>query len=103
MKSIMLACNAGMSTSMLVARMKEAAKKQGLEYDIFAVPLSEVSNHVAAKDVQVILVGPQVKHVVPDLKKQYEPGIVVEAIDMRDYGMMDGEKVLKTALSYMEE
>lgn len=31
MKHILLVCNAGMSTSMLVNKMKEEAKKQNLE------------------------------------------------------------------------
>ena len=42
MKTIMLVCNAGMSTSMLVTKMEKAAASQGVEAKIFAVPVSEV-------------------------------------------------------------
>ena len=42
MKTIMLVCNAGMSTSMLVTKMEKAAASQGIETKIFAVPVSEV-------------------------------------------------------------
>lgn len=34
---IMLACNAGMSTSLVVAKMQDAAKAQGKDYKIWAV------------------------------------------------------------------
>ncbi|MGM9904871.1 PTS sugar transporter subunit IIB, partial [Lactobacillus sp.] len=40
-KTIMLCCSAGMSTSMLVKKMQEAAKKDGLDYEIFACPAAE--------------------------------------------------------------
>ena len=33
-KTIMLACAAGMSTSMLVKRMQDAAKAEGKDYEI---------------------------------------------------------------------
>ncbi|HER9715774.1 TPA: PTS sugar transporter subunit IIB, partial [Streptococcus pyogenes] len=41
MKSIMLVCNAGMSTSMLVTKMQKAAQVCDLEVSIWAVPVSE--------------------------------------------------------------
>lgn len=41
MKHILLVCNAGMSTSMLVNKMKEEAKKQNLEVEIEAKSLTE--------------------------------------------------------------
>ena len=34
---IMLACNAGMSTSLVVAKMQDAAKAQGKDYKIWAI------------------------------------------------------------------
>ena len=41
MKNIVLCCAAGMSTSMLVQRMKDAAQKKGIEVSIKAVPVAE--------------------------------------------------------------
>ncbi|MGC4431352.1 PTS sugar transporter subunit IIB, partial [Streptococcus suis] len=40
MKHIMLVCNAGMSTSMLVTKMQKAAEETGGEATIWAVPVS---------------------------------------------------------------
>ena len=41
MKKILLACNAGMSTSLLVSRMEKAAKEKGIEVMITAVGVLE--------------------------------------------------------------
>ena len=97
MKTIMLVCNAGMSTSLLVNKMKAAAAEIDNEtFDIFATPLSGVKNEVEVKPVDIILVGPQVRF--KELKEKYEPEIVVETINVQDYGMMNGSNVLKAAL-----
>lgn len=47
--TIMLACAAGMSTSLLVTKMQAAAKKQGIEATIFAVPVSEAKSKLKSK------------------------------------------------------
>ncbi|RLK63449.1 PTS sugar transporter subunit IIB [Atopobacter sp. AH10] len=103
MKTIMLVCNAGMSTSMLVTKMKKAAMEKGVDVEIFAIPVSEVAEQVASKAIDVILVGPQVKFMVSQYKKDYEPKIKVDSINMQDYGVMNGEKVLETALKMLAE
>ena len=55
MKTIMLVCNAGMSTSLLVNKMKAAAAEIDNEtFDIFATPLSGVKNEVEVKPVDII-------------------------------------------------
>ncbi|EFR89497.1 phosphotransferase system, lactose/cellobiose-specific IIB subunit, partial [Listeria innocua FSL S4-378] len=43
MKTIMLVCSAGMSTSLLVTKMEKAAAEKGLEAKIFAVAEAEAS------------------------------------------------------------
>lgn len=103
MKNIMLACNAGMSTSMLVTKMQKAAEDKGLEASIWAVPVSEADNEVQEKAIDVILLGPQVKFLLNDFKDKFEPQIKVDAINMMDYGVMNGEKVLDAALALMED
>ena len=45
MKNIVLCCAAGMSTSMLVQRMKDAAQKKGVEVTIKAVPVAEFKDN----------------------------------------------------------
>ena len=101
MKNIVLCCAAGMSTSMLVQRMKDAAQKKGVEVSIKAVPVSEFKENLAEADV--ILLGPQVKYEQAKLQAQAEPlGKKVAVIDMMDYGMMKGDVVLDKALKLLE-
>ncbi|WAH51154.1 PTS sugar transporter subunit IIB [Pseudescherichia vulneris] len=101
MKNIVLCCAAGMSTSMLVQRMKDAAQKKGVDVSIKAVPVSEFKENLAEADI--ILLGPQVKYEQAKLQAQAEPlGKKVAVIDMMDYGMMKGDVVLDKALKLLE-
>ncbi len=93
---IILACAAGMSTSMLVECMKESADQKGMELEIDAVPVSSLSAHTEGTDI--ILLGPQVSYMEDKVAADY-PSIPVRVIEMMDYGMMNGEKVLADALS----
>ncbi|HFJ9463315.1 TPA: PTS sugar transporter subunit IIB [Bacillus cereus] len=93
---ILLCCAAGMSTSMVVRKMQEEAKKQGKNYKIKAVDSELVKLEI--KEADVVLIGPQVKYLFPALEflaNSYN--IPVAIIDQRDYGMCDGLKVLKQA------
>ena len=55
MTKIVLLCAAGMSTSALVRKMKDAAKAEGYECDISAHSVSEAKNYQSA---DMILLGP---------------------------------------------
>ncbi|MDN2454006.1 PTS sugar transporter subunit IIB [Lactobacillus sp. UCMA15818] len=101
-KTIMLCCAAGMSTSMLVAKMQGAAKEQGKEYDIFAISASEISQKLIEKEIDVVLLGPQIRYMKNDVsKKLLDKKIPLDVIDMQAYGMMNGAKVLKQAEELM--
>jgi PTS system cellobiose-specific IIB component len=94
---IVLVCFAGMSTSMLVSRMEKVAIKRGIEADIIAIPATEIYDE--AEDADVILLGPQARYTLDEVKKFASPyKIPVDVIDSRIYGMMDGEAVLDMAL-----
>jgi Phosphotransferase system cellobiose-specific component IIB len=98
MRQITLICAAGMSTSLLVSKMKKAAESSGQEIDIRATAESGFSEYENKTDI--LLLGPQVGYMVKKLKEKYEPkGMKVAVINSIDYGMMNGEKVLKEALS----
>lgn len=93
-KNITLFCSAGMSTSLLVNKMKEAVAAKGADYNIAAYSLNEVDKH--GPEADIILIGPQVRFALAKLQKQF-PGKPIEAIDMRAYGLMDGKAVLEMA------
>lgn len=102
-KTIMLACAAGMSTSLLVSKMKKAAEDAGIEAEIFAVPASEAEDWADKQNIDVALLGPQVRFMEADFKNKMEPrGIPVGVIPMADYGMMNGQKVLEFALGLLK-
>lgn len=99
----MLVCSAGMSTSLLVTKMQKAAETRGLEADIFAVSASDADNNLAAKEIDVVLLGPQVRFMKAQFEQKLAPkGIPFDIINMSDYGMMNGEKVLDQALNLIE-
>lgn len=100
MKKILLVCNAGMSTSMLVKKMQDNAAERSIEVSIAAKSLTEAKGELA--DADVILIGPQIRYELVNVKK-LAGDTPVEAIDMRDYGMMNGPKVLDRALALLGE
>ncbi|MFI3212288.1 MAG: PTS sugar transporter subunit IIB [Eubacteriales bacterium] len=95
MKKILLVCSAGMSTSIVVKKMEAAAQAKGIEAKIWAVGDALAKDNVGEADI--IMLGPQVKYLLEKMK-----GIAgdkpVGVIDMRDYGMMNGEAILNKAL-----
>lgn len=102
-KTIMLVCSAGMSTSLLVTKMQKAAETRGLEAEIFAISASDADNNLAAKEIDVVLLGPQVRFMKAQFEQKLAPkGIPFDIINMSDYGMMNGEKVLDQALNLIE-
>lgn len=96
MFTIRLFCNQGMSTSLLVTKMREAAEKKGLEADIAAFPVNEMADRI--EGIDCALLGPQVGYM-----KSKAVGICngknvpVDVIPMLDYGTCNGEKVLEFA------
>ncbi|GKU84562.1 PTS sugar transporter subunit IIB [Niallia sp. NCCP-28] len=99
MKKILLVCAAGMSTSLLVNKMKDAAKEKGIELEIFALPVSECQR--VANEVDIVLLGPQVRYQKPQVEEIIGGRVPVEVIDMRDYGMMNGKAVLEKAMNLL--
>ncbi|WP_244996638.1 PTS sugar transporter subunit IIB [Caldifermentibacillus hisashii] len=103
MKTIMLVCSAGMSTSLLVTKMQKAAEAKNIEADIFAISASEVDSTLEKKNIDVLLLGPQVLFMKAQFEKKLQgKNIPVESINMQHYGMMNGEKVLEEALKLID-
>lgn len=98
MKKIFLCCAAGMSTSMVVSKMKQAASSKGIEVDIIAVGMDEFE--ATLPDYDCCLLGPQIKYKQAEFKAKGDAaGKPVGVINAMDYGMMKGEKILDEALA----
>ena len=97
-KKILLSCAGGFSTSLLVNKMKEAAKAEGKEYEIKAVAAAQVEDIIEKDALDCILIGPQIKYMEDQLKADANKhDIPLEAIGMQDYGTMNGKNVISQA------
>lgn len=89
---IILVCNAGMSTGIMQVKLEECAKKENVDISIEALPISEIDN---VEDVDIILLGPQVRFAKNDICKMFEDRAFVYSIDLQDFGLMRAENVWK--------
>lgn len=97
MIKIMLACSAGMSTSLLVSKMETAAKEAGIEAKIWAISEANIDKEV--QDTDVILLGPQVRFMLNKATEIAKPyNVPVEVINMMHYGTCNGKAVLDRAV-----
>ena len=100
MKKIFLCCAAGMSTSMVVNKMKQAAAQKGIEAEIIAVAMEEFDATLPKFDC--CLLGPHIKYKFDEFKKKADAaGKPIAVINSMDYGMMRGDKILADALAMM--
>lgn len=98
MKKILLLCAAGMSTSLLVTKMRKSALDMGVDVEIEACSVETFQEKLEKYDV--FLLGPQVRFKKDELNKLASAvNKKVEVINMVDYGTMNGKKVLEFALS----
>lgn len=99
---IMLACNLGASTSILVKKMETVVegseKLKDKNIQIKALSVGEIEDHI--NDYDVILLGPQISHRLDELKKiadaHQKP---IEVINSQDYGTMNAGNVIKEAIA----
>lgn len=96
MKKIMLCCNAGMSTSLLVQKMQAEVASRGIDVEVEARPLNEAHDHTGEADI--ILLGPQIGYTKGDFEKEVGGRIPVEVIPMVDYGRMNAAGIIDFAL-----
>ena len=100
---IRLFCAGGMSTSILMKKIEEAAVKKGLEVDVKANPAGLIDKCCSEEKIDVALIGPQVAYEMNRIKPICEKyKVPVEVIPMLDYGRMKREKVLDLALGLIE-
>lgn len=101
MKNILLVCAGGMSTSMLVTRMVEHAHAINIDANINALGIVEAKSKIKNNEVDVVLLGPQVRFQKSELEAIAHHGLPIAVIDMKDYGAMNGKAVLEFALTLL--
>jgi len=88
---------------MLASNMQSVADAHGLPVEVQAFPDAKIGEIVDERHPDVILLGPQIKYRYNDISRQFgDRGIPIAVIDSKDYGMMNGEKVLKSAIKMLK-
>lgn len=90
---ILVVCNAGMSSSILVKKIREYAQSIGEAITIEAMSSTYIEEETGNWDV--CLVGPQLMHAVDEIHDMLE--IPTESVEMRTYAMADGKAAYEQA------
>lgn len=99
-EKILIACNAGISTSMLVRDMRVVAQNKGVTCDIDAKDVGEAKRHL--DQVDLLILSPQVRHeesIIHSLK----PELPVYVMEMKDYGALNSSKILENAMNLLDD
>ncbi|MFK4474656.1 PTS system cellobiose-specific IIB component [Paenibacillus sp. RC73] len=100
--NILLVCAAGMSTSILVSKMKKSLEPDQQDWVIEAHPIGELSDYI--NNFNVVLLGPQVSHKLKGVEKEYGSyGKPIAVINSLDYGMGNGKKVVEFAIELVHK
>ena len=99
MKKNLLVCNAWISTIILVSKMKKAAQAQGIDVSIQVKSMTGVKDVI--QDMDIVLLAPQIGYEQKKLQ-DLAGDIPVEKVDVRDFGILNGEGVLREAMKVLE-
>lgn len=94
--NVILACNAGMSTGILVIKITEEAQARGIDLTCTAVPKAEIRDSI--DDADVILLGPQIRFAEAEVKGMAgdRPVLVISA---PDFGLMNARGIVDQILA----
>lgn len=85
-------------------RMIEEVKSQGVNIFLIYCGASQINKYVIERigdHVNGIYIAPQVRYLVPKLNKELaNRSITCKSIDMRVFGLMDGDKMLDDILMF---
>lgn len=91
--NIIVFCNAGLSSGLIVNKMRNVAKSDDTINAYQSTKISEM-----ASTADVVFLSPALRIQLPKLKAICDPlGIPCEAIDMKIYGFSDGAALYKRA------
>lgn len=97
MKKILVCCNTGVSTSLLVAKMKQEGESRELDIDIEAHSLSETVEHLAEADA--VLLSPQVGFAQGSIQETSDVPLAV--IEQDAYARADAAAILDQAVALL--
>lgn len=86
----------GLYTSLLVTKMNNLAKSNNLDVSIQAYSVSKIDEK--GPEADYILLCPELSYTQGETQNKF-PKIPVKVISKKEYGMLDGEKILKDTLA----
>ena len=93
---IILVCYSGSSASILRDRMLAWCRANLIDADIIIASLAGLDED--QEDADIVLVGPQVRCALSNIRERVSEQIPVLAVDTRDYGMAKGDRIMQEAL-----
>lgn len=102
MKKLYLFCSAGMSTSILAAAIQNVADSHNLDIEVKSFSEKDIDRIVKEYEPDCILLGPQVKYLSNSISKKFSSTRPVMVISSEDYGLINGEVILKKAILRMK-
>lgn len=122
---VYICCAGGATSSLFCSKIKKASNKDNILVDDLMTILSDfgeiknkyeyilaygpagfiressIRDYTLDKIIDLILVCPQVRYLVPSIKKVTEPyNIYCDFLDMKTFGTMNGEKALKDIIEF---
>lgn len=95
---ILVVCNAGMSSSILVNKIKKYAESIGEAIEVQAVSSASIQNETNRWDV--CLLAPQIQYALNEVQQKLQ--IPTAVVDMRVYAMADGKAAYEAARQLIE-
>ncbi len=96
---ILLACSAGMSTSLLEKTMQEYMDSNSIGGTVKAMSSGEAKG--VTEEWDIVMLGPQVRYMLKGFQEITNKPVVV--IASADYAMAKGEAVVKTAMEHLKK
>lgn len=97
---ILLMCANGLSTGILMNKMKQWAQKNGEDLQVRAVPVDDCAE--IYKEYDVLLLGPQMAYKLKEVKEM-APERPSAVINPPDYAMGNVDNVMKMVRSMLED
>lgn len=91
MYHVILCCEWGASTSLLVEKMQKAVKSKNLEIAIQAISVRDLDAHLQTGPCDMIMLGPQVGYKFRTLQTDMPTTCQAHQNPSEDYAMLNGE------------
>ena len=95
---IILCCGSGASSGFMAQKIKQAAKKRGIDAEVLARGESLLEQYLEGTDI--VLIAPHLAAEADEIAKRCEP-VPAVVIDRTAYGILDGGAVLDQALEVL--